>query len=112
MDTVACKVDSADNNLAANGKVYVTIPSDVDADSDVDIFDIILIAGSYGSNLHVSGGPPYIPNYDIKSDEKIYILRYSYRSWALPRNLVTSTFFPNSSYHRFHVVSWNAVCVA
>lgn len=106
------RVDSADNNLVANGKVYVTIPSNVDADSDVDIFDIILIAGSYGSNLHVFGGPPYIPNYDINSDEKIYILRYSYRSWAPPRNLVTSTFFPNSPYHRFHVFSWNVVCVA
>lgn len=73
VDTVACEVDSADNNLVANGKIYVTIPGDVDADSDIDIFDSILIAGSYGSNQRVSGGPPYIPNYDINSDQKIDI---------------------------------------
>jgi hypothetical protein len=43
---------------------------DVDGDRDVDIFDIVLIAGAYGSE---EGEPRYNPNYDIDGDGDIDI---------------------------------------
>lgn len=73
VDTVADEVDCADNNLVANEKVYVTIPGDVDADFDVDIFDVVSIVGSYGSSLRVRADPPYVPNHDINDDGKVDI---------------------------------------
>ena len=58
-----------DNTLIA-GWVFVTIPGDVDADRDVDIFDIVAMAGAYGSH---AGDPAYNPNYDIDGDGDIDI---------------------------------------
>lgn len=36
--------------MHAEGEVCVTIPGDVDADHDVDIFDIVIAAGNYGES--------------------------------------------------------------
>lgn len=66
---VTNETDTSDNELI-DGLVYVTIPGDVDADRDVDIFDIVLMAYSYSSE---KGDPLYQPNYDMNSDEKIDI---------------------------------------
>jgi len=66
---VTNETDTSDNELI-DGLVFVTIPGDVDADRDVDIFDIVLMAASYSSE---KGDPLYQPNYDMNSDEKIDI---------------------------------------
>jgi len=50
--------------------IGVTIPGDVDIDSDVDIFDIVKIAGCYGSG---EGDPEYIFECDIDRDRDIDI---------------------------------------
>ena len=52
------------------GWVFVTIPGDVDGDRDVDIYDIVSMAGSYGTN---EGEPDYEVNYDIEGDGDIDI---------------------------------------
>jgi len=61
--------DTADNNRV-DGLVLVTIPGDVDGDQDVDIFDIVAIAGAYGSE---EGDPAYDLNCDIDGDGDIDI---------------------------------------
>ncbi len=66
---VTNETDTSDNELI-DGLVFVTIPGDVDADRDVDIFDIVLMAYAYSSK---EGDPLYQPNYDMNSDEKIDI---------------------------------------
>ena len=70
LDPVLNESDIDDNILAAFQEVCVTIPGDVDADHDVDIFDIVLIAGCYGSS---KGDPEYIANCDIDGDEDVDI---------------------------------------
>jgi|GEM_PF-1112675 len=70
LDPVLNESDIDDNILAAFQEVCVTIPGDVDADFDVDIFDIVLIAGCYGSS---EGDPMYIANCDIDGDGDIDI---------------------------------------
>jgi parallel beta-helix repeat protein len=59
---------SADNTFAY-GWITVTIPGDVDGDRDVDIFDIVTIAGDYGKP------PPPLddPNSDIDGDGDVDI---------------------------------------
>ena len=59
-----------DNNLLEDGWIFLTIPGDVDADRDVDIFDIVAIVTAYGS---AEGDPEYVPNYDINDDGKVDI---------------------------------------
>ncbi len=53
-----------------DGWVFVTIAGDFDADNDVDIFDIVRIAVSFGSN---EGDPTYDTNLDFDNDNKINI---------------------------------------
>ena len=48
----------------------MTILGDVDGDRDVDIFDIVAMAGAYGSE---TGDPEYEPNYDLDGDGDIDI---------------------------------------
>jgi hypothetical protein len=47
-DTVPYEADQTDNTLV-NGSALVTLPGDVDGDRDVDIFDIVSMAGKYGT---------------------------------------------------------------
>ncbi|MFQ6068422.1 MAG: CARDB domain-containing protein [Candidatus Bathyarchaeia archaeon] len=63
--------NTTENNiLLAVMEVCVTIPGDVDADLDVDIFDIVKIASVYGSKERDSA---YVSNYDINCDGQIDI---------------------------------------
>ena len=67
-----------DQNLIGNPAVEMKFPTnphqpllgDVDGDSDVDIFDILIIATGYGSNR---GDPEYTEACDLDSDSKIDI---------------------------------------
>ncbi len=63
------EVDITDNNSTDNW-LFITIAGDLDADRDVDIFDIVTIAGSYGST---EGEPRYDGNCDIDGDGDVDI---------------------------------------
>jgi virginiamycin B lyase len=67
-DSVSGETYTEDNTLIG-GWVTVTIPGDVDGDRDVDIFDIVLMAGGYGK-------PPWgeYMNCDIDGDGDTDIL--------------------------------------
>ncbi len=52
------------------GWIFVTLAGDVDGDHDVDIFDIVTMAGSYGSS---KGQPKYNPVADIDGDGDVDI---------------------------------------
>jgi len=69
VDIVPGETDTADNTLV-DGWVFVTIPGDVDGDMDIDIFDIVAIAGAYGSK---EGDPKYVSTYDLDCDGDIDI---------------------------------------
>jgi len=69
LSEVPGETDVADN-LWADGWVFVTIPGDADEDHDVDIFDIVKIALSYGAQL---GDPEYTTSCDIDSDGDVDI---------------------------------------
>lgn len=58
------------DNWLVDGWAFVTLPGDVDADRDVDIFDIVMIASAYGSE---EGDPDYNPLYDLDGDGDIDI---------------------------------------
>ena len=58
------------NNNATAGYIHVTLPGDVDGDRDVDIFDLVLVAGGYRIKPL---GPKYDPNCDIDGDGDIDI---------------------------------------
>lgn len=58
------------NNVFVGGQLFITIPGDVDADCDVDIFDVVAMVGAYGSE---EGDPAYNPVYDIDDDEDVDI---------------------------------------
>ncbi len=66
---VPLETDLADNNMTY-GWVFVTIPGDVDGDRDVDIFDIVRMAGAYGTRR---GDPKYDPNADLDDDGDVDI---------------------------------------
>lgn len=74
--TIIVQVDPVQNetlttdNTATNGPLFLTIHGDVDGNSEVDIFDIVAIAGAYGSE---EGDPTYNPNYDIDGDGDVDI---------------------------------------
>jgi hypothetical protein len=70
LDPVLNESAIEDNVLAALQEICVTIPGDVDADRDVDIFDIVIIANAYG--LH-DGQPGYVANCDIDGDGDVDI---------------------------------------
>jgi hypothetical protein len=70
VDSVPGEIDLADNTLVAQEEACVTIPGDVNADFDVDIFDIVKIASAYGS---VKPDPNYNAISDIDGDGDIDI---------------------------------------
>jgi hypothetical protein len=67
--TVAGETNPLDNFMS-DGEICVTMPGDVDGDFDVDIFDIVKIAGSYGTH---TGQPKYNANCDIDKDGDVDI---------------------------------------
>ena len=69
VDTIPSETNTTDNTLFGT-TATVTIPGDVDGDQDVDIFDIVKIAGIYGTS---QGDPNYHPNSDIDGDRDIDI---------------------------------------
>jgi len=64
------ELDLSDNILIVQEEVCVTIPGDVDADFDVDIYDIVQIASAYGTS---KPDPNYDPISDIDGDGDIDI---------------------------------------
>ncbi|MFQ6068406.1 MAG: CARDB domain-containing protein [Candidatus Bathyarchaeia archaeon] len=69
-DVVAGEVDTSDNVYIDGTVTIIWWPPDVDGDGDIDIFDIVSVAGAYGSEL---GGPGYNPLLDFNQDGKIDI---------------------------------------
>lgn len=67
--TVGGETEISDNSLTESW-IIVTLPGDVEGDGDVDIFDIVKIAGSYGSK---EGQPKYDPNCDVDKDKDVDI---------------------------------------
>jgi hypothetical protein len=68
-EIVPGETDTADN-VMVYGLIFLTLKGDVDGDKDVDIFDIVRMAGGYGSRR---GDPNYDPNADIDGDGDIDI---------------------------------------
>jgi hypothetical protein len=64
------ETNTTNNNLDVGVELCVTGPGDIDGDNDVDIFDLVQMGGSYGTE---EDHPAYIPNHDINSDGKIDI---------------------------------------
>jgi hypothetical protein len=62
------EIDTEDNTFSL--WILVTIAGDVDGNRKVNIFDIVMIAGSYGT---VTGDPGYIPNCDIDGSGAVNI---------------------------------------
>jgi hypothetical protein len=58
------------DNVQTEGLIIVTVPGDVEGDRDVDIFDIVRMAGVYGLT---KPNPSYHPNCDIDGDGDIDI---------------------------------------
>jgi hypothetical protein len=68
-DTVPGETDTGDNTLADKW-IIVTLPGDVEGDRDVDIFDIVKMAGVYGVS---EPDPRYSPTCDIDCDGDVDI---------------------------------------
>jgi hypothetical protein len=68
-DTVPGEADTADNTRNYD-QTFVTLAGDVDGDRDVDIFDIVRMAGAYGSRI---GQLKYNPNCDLDDDGDVDI---------------------------------------
>lgn len=64
------EIETDDNILGAAIPICVTVPGDVDADSDVDIFDIVTIAGAYDTQ---KGNTRYSAISDLDNDEDVDI---------------------------------------
>jgi len=62
------ETDAEDNTLLADEEVCVTIPGDLDADFDVDLYDAVKLLKRYGAK---KGSPSYDPNCDIDGDGDI-----------------------------------------
>lgn len=69
-EPVEGETDLTNNNVTANSVLFITIHGDVDGDRDVDIYDIVMMSGSYGSN---EGEPSYHANCDVDGDGDIDI---------------------------------------
>jgi len=69
VDPIVGETDTADNALVGS-TVTVTIPGDVDGDRDVDIFDIVRMAGVYGVS---QPNPMYDADCDLDGDGDIDI---------------------------------------
>ena len=63
-------IDEAAINFTYTGTVTVTIPGDINGDFIADIFDAILLAGSFNSQ---PGSPRWNPNADLNGDRIIDI---------------------------------------
>lgn len=63
------ETDTADNIKCADQEVCVTIPGDVDGDSNVDLYDAVKLLKIYGAKV---GNPKYDPNCDIDGDIDLY----------------------------------------
>jgi hypothetical protein len=68
--TAVANETNTDDNSCTYRCITVTIPGDVEGDKDVDIFDVVKIARSYG---YASGDPLYQPIMDIDGDGYINI---------------------------------------
>ncbi len=68
-DVVPSEIATADNSLDY-GWTFLTLAGDVDGDRDVDIFDIVRLAGVYGVEYP---SPEYDLNSDIDGDGDIDI---------------------------------------
>lgn len=66
----AGEVDTSDNVYIDGVVTIIWCPPDIDGDGDIDIFDIIYVAGRYGSE---SGDPGYDPFADLDQDGDIDI---------------------------------------
>lgn len=64
------ETETDDNTLSAAIPICVTVPGDVDADFDVDIFDIVTIAGAYDTQ---KGNARYSAISDLDNDEDVDI---------------------------------------
>ena len=63
------ETDTADNTYI-DGTVTIVYPGDVDADKDIDIYDVVKITGIYASKY---GDPQFKPNSDLDCNGKIQI---------------------------------------
>ena len=70
VEPVDGEANTTDNSLQCGRMVCVSLPGDVDADRDVDIFDIVRLADAYGT---VAGQPLYVDNCDINGNGDIDI---------------------------------------
>ncbi len=74
--TVSAAVDAlpgestTEDNTLVGSTIFITIPGDVNGDRQVDIFDIVLMAGGYGTS---EGQPKFNANCDIDGDADIDI---------------------------------------
>jgi effector-binding domain-containing protein len=68
-DAIVGETDTADNALVGS-TVTVTIAGDVDGDRDVDIFDIVRMAGVYGTS---APNPRYDADCDLDGDGDVDI---------------------------------------
>jgi hypothetical protein len=65
------EIDISDNTASSVCAVCVTIAGDVDVDFDVDILDVVKIAGIYSSK---TGDPSFIPEFDLNDDLVVNML--------------------------------------
>lgn len=62
------EIDTTDNTYIDDW-IVVTIPGDVDADFDVDLYDAVKLLSRYGAK---KDQPKYDPNCDIDGDIDLY----------------------------------------
>ncbi len=67
---VAGETYTIDNTLQYAREICITIPGDVDADFDVDLYDAVKLLTCYGKKM---GEPNYDPNCDIDGDGRVFL---------------------------------------